>query len=261
MIRLLALSLILISSSSFAFDSRGQWEEYGEGGSEELLSSDEEYRWLFEALFPEALRLAYPNESFKSFRVHLRDTFEKFPAPDTLKKVNLDKASEISGRITYAALFPKEYRYSVTYGEKGEVIIGVRIHLKGLRQGEGADFAAKIKEAQGIWNQGRAAMDFAYGFRFDLVEREEDAQFSVQVLDSTRGPYDQYWSRKWTGRAIAHEIGHMMGLGDEYKTLKGTIDCLVESLMCEGWAGDPMSHHYYFILRRLMIPTNAPVWE
>lgn len=252
--RWLGLALLFMATQVFAQVPGEPWEDYGESKVQEPFIDDSAYQWLYEALIPESTRTMYPEESFKSFRVHLRDSFEQFPAPELLKRVNLDKSSEIIGRITYAGIFPKEYHYSVTYDQAGEIVIAVRIHLRGLRQGEKATFAAHIREAQEIWNASRVKMDFAYSFRFELADQEEGAHFSVQVLDSTRGPYDRYWSRQWTGRVIAHEIGHMMGLGDEYKTISGVIDCLETSLMCQSWAGEPMDQHYYFILRRLMIP-------
>ena len=86
----------------------------------------------------------------------------------------------------------------------------------------------------------------------ELVESRKDAHFSVKLQDKTRGPYDTYWGRRWTSVVVAHEIGHMLGLGDEYETLSGKSYCLRQSLMCSSWTGDLMPFHYYHILRRLI---------
>ncbi|MCB0386731.1 MAG: hypothetical protein KDD43_15160, partial [Bdellovibrionales bacterium] len=88
-------------------------------------------------------------------------------------------------------------------------------------------------------------------FRFKVETVEDLSHFSVSLKDSTRGPYNSSWSRAWRGRTIAHEIGHMMGLADEYKTISGEIDCLEDSLMCTSYRGTLWVHHYYLVLRRI----------
>ena len=93
---------------------------------------------------------------------------------------------------------------------------------------------------------------FSYRFQFEVVEKREEAHYSVNVLDQTRGPYDQNWARNWSATTVAHELGHMLGIADEYQTLTSYQDCLKTSLMCSSANGSLMSHHYYFILRRLV---------
>jgi M6 family metalloprotease-like protein len=109
-----------------------------------------------------------------------------------------------------------------------------------------------MREASLIWNQSAVVFDFPYSFLFEVVRDRSQAHFSVQVKDETRGPYDANWARDWNGKVIAHEVGHMLGLGDEYQTVSGQSDCYEPSLMCGVWSGSPMPHHYYFILRRLL---------
>ena len=135
--------------------------------------------------------------------------------------------------MTHAGIVKKIYSYSVTLNDKTE-------------------FALKLKQAQNVWNTNRVATDFDYAFKFDLVSDESQADFSVNILDSTRGPYDTNWGREWTGLVLAHEVGHMLGLGDEYQTISGKFDCLMSSLMCSAWNGQLMKHHYYLALRRLV---------
>lgn len=212
----------------------------------------ESYRWLYEQLIPEDIRLAQPAPSFKSFRVHLEDSYQVFPKPEMIQAANLKAPATVQGWMTYSGLFKKKYVHDVFQDASGGWVFNVRVRLKNGTAQDLADFRAKLKAAEGMWNQYRPAMDFQYRFQFDLVTDPAQAHYSVQVLDSTRGPYDQFWGRNWTEIVIAHEIGHMLGLGDEYQTLTSVTDCYEPSLMCGSWSGILMDYHYYFILRRLL---------
>jgi hypothetical protein len=252
---LLALILSLLSQPVFA---QQPWtEDYGPVGSDTIpIAGDEDYRWLFEKLFPEDLRRAHPDESFKSFRVHLRDTHKEFPAPEKIILKNLKLVPQVQGRITYAGIVSKKYIYDILENSPSDFTINVRVHLTDATIDDWDAFTAKMKAAENTWNGFAPPTDFKYNFKFDIVRDPKQAHFSVRVLDSTRGPYDTNWGRNWNSTTIAHEIGHMMGLGDEYQTVSGKIDCFERSLMCHSWYGAPMPHHYYFILRRLCLSPN-----
>ena len=221
----------------------------------------EDYRWLYEKLFTETDRVEQPKESFKSFYIHLLDSDQNFPEPRHIVTANLKLIEKVEGLITYVNAIKKKYIYDILKANDRALVLNVKIHLKDpVKNSVSEDFKKfneKIKLAENIWNEHRAITDFNYYFKFDLVENEADSHFSVSVLDSTRGPYDRNWGRNWTPITIAHEIGHMLGLGDEYQTLSGKIDCLKTSLMCSSGSGNLMPHHYYFVLRRL-IYINGP---
>lgn len=212
----------------------------------------EQHRWLYEILFSEADRSAQPDESFKSFYVHLTDSDKNFPKPELIENRNLKPVKKIEGTITYVSVVKKKYIYDILKTADGTLVLNVRVHLKDPTGDDIKNFSEKIKLAENIWNASRVPTDFKYIFKFDLVANKAESHFSVSVLDSTRGPYDQKWSRAWTPTTIAHEIGHMLGLGDEYQTLSGKSDCLETSLMCSSGKGSLMQHHYYFVLRRLI---------
>ncbi|AGH96235.1 immune inhibitor A domain-containing protein [Pseudobdellovibrio exovorus] len=214
--------------------------------------SAEAHRWLYEILFTEADRRQQPKESFKSFYVHLEDTYKRFPHPEQLKASNLRLVNRVEGKIKYVSIVQKKYVYDVLKAQDGTLVLNVRVHLKNPQGTDVQDFRNKMTEAARIWNQRRVAADFNYVFKFDIVERVQDSHFSVNVMNETRGPYDTNWARNWTNVVIAHEVGHMLGLGDEYQTLSGKVDCMRTSLMCSSWTGSLQPHHYYFVLRRLM---------
>ena len=213
--------------------------------------NDQQYRWLYEELIPQKDREAMPNESFKTFRVHLKDSFTQFPKPSEILFGNLKSLDKVEGTILYAGLVRKKYKYDVV-NSKEQLILNVRIHLQNPTENDSVNFSEKLKQAETLWNNSRVATDFNYSFKFELAAKTSAAHFSVRVLDTTRGPYDTNWGRNWTANVIAHEVGHMLGLGDEYQTVSGTMDCLMSSLMCTAWKGSLMPHHYYFVLRRLI---------
>lgn len=213
----------------------------------------EKYRWLYELLIPADDRLRQPAEAFKSFRVHLVDSDENFPEPNAISAAYLNLKESIQGKITYIGFIPKRYQYDVLYGtNSNDVTLRVKVHFKNPEGQDLENLKLKMIEAEQIWNSHQVALDFKYQFQFQIVDDPSEAHFSVQLLDSTRGPYDTNWSRKWSGISIAHELGHMLGLGDEYQTISSVSDCLPLSIMCESDSASPMWQHYYFILRRLM---------
>lgn len=212
----------------------------------------EDYRWLYEILFTETDRANTPAEAFKSFYVHLLDSDQNFPPPENIMAANLKPISNVTGLITYVNVIKKMYTYDILQNANGGFILNIRVHLKDPVGQDVESFAARLQAAENLWNAGRVAADFDYRFKFEFVETEAAAHFSVAVLDSTRGPYDRNWGRNWSATTIAHEMGHMLGLGDEYQTLSGQVDCLRTSIMCVSYSGAIQKHHYYFILRRLV---------
>jgi hypothetical protein len=213
---------------------------------------DEDYRWLYEILLPLEIREAQPAEAFKSFRVHLKDSLKNFPNPDQIRAENLNIKPKIQGTMLYVGVVQKKYVYDVAKDAKGVVHITVKVHFKNATAQDWIDFDQRAAIASEMWNQSAIPLDFKYQFHFEMVRDQNNSHFSVTLQDTTRGPYDTYWGRNWTPNVIAHEVGHMLGLGDEYQTLSGVFDCYMGSLMCSAWYGSLMQHHYYFVLRRLV---------
>ena len=213
----------------------------------------EQHRWLYDILFTEVDRQNTPSESFKSFYVHMFDSYLEFTHPENVASRNLKHVERVEGQLGYVNnVIKKRYAYDVYKTEDQTYVMNVRIYLKDPVGADFENFQAKLKQAEAIWNNSRIQLDFKFAFHFELVTEIQQAHYAVNVFDQTRGPYDQNWGRNWSATTIAHELGHMLGLGDEYQTLSGKVDCLKHSLMCTSSSGKLMEHHYYFVLRRLI---------
>lgn len=212
----------------------------------------EKYRWLYDQLIPLQDRTTQPAKAFKSFRVHLKDSYDSFPAPENLQVAHLNYQKTIKGNLTYIGFVPKKYHHDVIYNK--DVTFVVKVFFFNPEGQDIPNFKTKFLEAEKIWNSNQHLMpvNFKYKFKFEVVDNYWDSHFAVLLWNDTRGPYDTNWSRKWSTTSVAHELGHMLGLGDEYETITSESDCLEHSLMCDSFRGKPTRAHYYFILRRLM---------
>lgn len=209
---------------------------------------------VFAEVMPYMDIFSHPKETKKSFEVHLLDSYEKYPSFHDITDKNLKSFSgteKIKGTMKYVKAIPMPYAYDVT--KQAQVYtFEVRIYFIGASQSDKELFDKLLLEAEQIWNSAKPNLDFAYEFKFTRVDDIRKAHYRPAVLNSTRGPYNISWGRNWTGITVAHELGHMMGLADEYETITSESYCLPQSLMCSSWQGQLMKHHYYFILRRLV---------
>ena len=156
-----------------------------------------------------------------------------------------DTSKEITGKIRYLGIVGKKYKYNLDK-KSGKTAITVKLHFKvssavtkdykdALNSQPDAttdykelllvEMDSKLKSAEDIWKSGAGS---GFDFNFIRVDTESDAHFSVNLQsDYGRGPYDKNWSLEWPNTTVAHELGHMMGLDDEYdNVLLSTISGL-----------------------------------
>lgn len=255
---LFTLLVLLITKAAFAHSYREQPKlQCSEAPMQENLDLNaqsvdpEKYRWLYDQLIPAQDRSAQPDRAFKSFRVHLKDSNDYFPEPNKIIVNNLNYKKSIDGQITYIGFVPKSYRYDVIYNK--DVTLVVKVFFINPEGQDIQNFKNKFLQAEKIWNTNQSLpVNFKYKFKFEVVDNYWDSHFAVILWNDTRGPYDTNWGRNWSSTTVSHELGHMLGLGDEYQTITSESDCLPKSLMCESFKGIPTKSHYYFILRRLI---------
>jgi len=163
----------------------------------------------------------------------------------------------IEGKIRYLGLVAKKYRYNVRALDDGSYVVSSKFFIKNRVSQDSRDLLqARLNEAAQIW-ESFSPFPFSVYFEFQLVEEKKDADFSINVkAGKSRGPYDTNWSLLWGARSFAHEMGHVLGLDDEYKNRPGggsTKNCSKESMMCNHYLKQAkfLKYHYYMIFRRL----------
>lgn len=86
-------------------------------------------------------------------------------------------------------------------------------------------------------------------YKIKYEKNPELAHFSVPVTpQSSRGPYFFRTSSTWGPKTVAHEVGHMFGLNDEYSETSGCQ--FKQSLMCSSGRGDVRPMHHYLVQRK-----------
>ncbi len=196
----------------------------------------------------------------KTLTRQFRDqTNKSFPDPALIQtaKIQIPALLEIRGATLQMGFYPGAYRYDVK-NENGVAVIEVRTQLKDGTQAEHAAIRLRLQQAENIWNAGRPQYGFRYKFRFLIADSKDEALFHVHVKANTHGPYFKNWDTGslWTATSQAHEIGHMLGLTDEYEIF-GKDHCTRQSLWCSCFHGQILPFDYYFILRRVVMQASG----
>jgi hypothetical protein len=195
-----------------------------------------------------------------------RDRSECKFAPEKMFSVLENKISEkiqipISGDINYMGQYTGPYKYDVKV-KNGHAYLSTKIFIRNVRkksirhnEAQLEQMKKKIKWAENYWNRYIPA-ELPMSFKFEIVESKKDAYFRPALITRyTRGPYYTGWSTKFNTIVVAHEIGHMFGLDDEYENnMAGgnTTFCDVSSLMCSNAIGAVIpAYSYYIILNRI----------
>jgi hypothetical protein len=183
----------------------------------------------------------------------------------------LGRTRRIEGERYYVHIAPRKYAYDLTATHTLDVEVRVRFEGDLARDsGVIAAMQDKLTRAAALWTESAPSPNIRFRFRVD----DKDPHFSVRLVrGAPRTPYDATWGADWGFHLIAHEVGHMMGLDDEYGQFRKTLGhalgyeplwrkdrnvrvdwlrCDLGSLMCDskGETSTPLGYHYYVILRR-----------
>mgnify|MGYP000391715187 CR=1 FL=1 len=198
---------------------------------------------------------------------HIRKDSDKclIPAADVESEGTLfdgvsSKGKRIKGKIRYVSIVTGKYQYDTWIGEDNTLNIRTKVYIKNhkkLSSDQLFKLDYKLRKAEKIWERNNP---YSYNINLivDIVKKKKDAYFKVKLKEKfTRGPYFRNWSLSWTDKTFAHEIGHVLGLDDEYKNTLGGGDatvCSRSSLKCNSHAyqSKPKDYHYYLVLRRLL---------
>jgi hypothetical protein len=237
---MILLGLMTIPAHSFSTTSTAM----------EIKTAFLEYRGIYTSKDEELER-----SIMRQFR-DLNDTYPSFAYMKTLTSPPASKP--ISGIVRYYKTIDLPYRYNVVSHE-GELIIALNIHVHGHTRATLGRYVSMLKQAQDLWNDSRPQtfVGFPYRYQFIFVNTEKEAHFSVKNIEGGRGPYMRGWDFDLGHQTMAHEIGHMLGLADEYGEYnRNDKNCPRVSLMCSGtWRYNrrPLPWHHYHVLRRALL--------
>jgi len=206
------------------------------------------------------------------------------PSPELFRRPFPSMAlRRIQGTLNYVGVWPAPFSYDLETLPDGRLKVKARIRF--TRNGRTSDVSAAqletmrrgLQEAAKVWSQSSPNQDIVYDFDIDQSS-EESANLTVNLeTGRTRGPYYSNWTTEWSSAVIAHEMGHVMGLDDEYHQMRNTArgsgfgpfvcrmiwgtsenpiirdECDPTSLMCDPHAAGnvPQPYHHYLIARRL----------
>ena len=169
-----------------------------------------------------------------------------------------DRKLTVEGKVSYMGMIKQGYAYDVS--PEG---IEVRIAFKGELAGDEKSLQEtreKLAFASEIWTKHSPGGKLRFNFR--LVSESEDPHFTPKLVKSAPGTkFNSLWTIEDSKYIVAHEVGHMLGLDDEYSVIrsmvwqvKNDVDtrmCNTRSLMCDyAYNAKPYPYVYYVIQRR-----------
>lgn len=233
----LLLATLLVSSVSFA-----QEEDY---------SKKELIQLSLERLFPDGQNKV-KNADMSDIVLKWNDLFDAQNLRRDHNKDRIDwkalypikknRVHEIEGKRTYYGLIPKKYRYDVIEDAKSnQLIVNVRMHfypskkyLKKMESTRGTEdkkyypdlepmmveVKRNVKESELIWNKQAPQ---GVRFKFEMVENKRDAHYSIKLVTHFGALYDKFITAPAYASILSHEVGHMMGLDDEYSMITSNV--------------------------------------
>lgn len=173
-------------------------------------------------------------------------------------EANRSNPETIKGAIKYLGVAPGKYEYDTFIDERGRLNIETSIYFKNLDKFSASEISrleSRMKTAANKWTQGNRFSANPVIFHLKLARKRSEGKIKAKLKKNyTRGPYFSRWSMRWGSSTIAHEMGHMLGLDDEYSNnpFGGSLaNCNTSSIMCNPGAS-PKDYQYYLIFRRML---------
>lgn len=148
-----------------------------------------------------------------------------------------DRIHKISGKRVFYGMIPKKYHYTILEdARKNELVVKVKMHfypsktyLKRMNAGKEGylaladlkkEVAENVAEVESRWNT-QAPRNVR--FRFEVVEKASEADYSIKLVTIFGALYDKFIVAPAYADILSHEVGHMMGLDDEYTLVTSNI--------------------------------------
>lgn len=181
------------------------------------------------------------------------------PPEDVVMNYLPEKKIEVEGSLKYMGMIPQNYRYDVS-----PTGIEVRIAFQGELGNDPKSLEEtkeKLAYASAVWTKN--SPEGRIFFDFKLVSPDENPHFMPKLSRKNNGTkFNSNWAISDSKYIVAHEVGHMVGLDDEYSVVrsmvwqvKNEVDtrmCNLRSLMCDYYSPNPKLYPYvyYQIMRR-----------
>jgi hypothetical protein len=217
----------------------------------------------------------YPNPNIYRIYSHYMDCLHHLRGSRRELKsscTELGGVKKIKGTLKYDGIFPFPFRYDIESNiaeGKPQHIVTLRVYLEDYQK-KNVDIEKlniRMKNAADFWTRHSPLPNLL--FKFSIVSDPELAHFSVKFDPKSLTGVDYLrWRSEWFEDGdvtLEHEIGHMLGLEDEYsqyRMLTGILfkvtpigaDCdNFSSLMCNDGrnTNKPKPYHYQRILKRI----------
>lgn len=144
--------------------------------------------------------------------------------------ITKSKIHEISGKRVFYNLAVKKYKYRIIEDAlTNSLIVNVKMHFypsktylkraaKGMKGYDNEiklmkDVRNNVAETERIWNHQAPK---GVKFKFDMVDSAQEADYSLKLKSIFGALYDKFIIAPAYASILSHEVGHMMGLDDEY---------------------------------------------
>ncbi len=215
-----------------------------------------------------------------NLKAHIKDDSLKdcTPNPSDVFQLSPDSPLKINGKEGYRAggipilntpalKFNMPYQYEVSKDKENNLNVTVKIHFTGSILKDPSNKAlvqVQLDKAAEVWS--KQSPSGKMKFHFLSVEASEKPDFKVELKPKIHAHlYNSTWDFElfkagYGANTIAHEIGHMMGIPDEYDPFRDDIwkvhnevdsrRCNTRGMMCNSYVKKTYPYYYYLILRR-----------